>query len=235
MKINRSALIRFIAIDEALRDEHKNYSLEDLISLCSDKIKKIEGPDKGVSKRTTQLDLQYMRSSELGFNAPIVVKDRKYYAYSDPDYKLTDIPIADQDQTLLMETIKVLEQYQAFKGSSKISLAHKILSASDDHDPVVTDIKLPKTSKSKKNKKKVVFSCSKKVANKIQKSPIHPSQIRESKSSKSSVFSIEVPLTPVIENTLLNYGADIVIKKPKKLKQKMENFYAQAYIAYKKK
>ncbi len=235
MKINRSALIRFIAIDKALREEEKNYSLEDLIALCSEIIKDIEGPDKGVSKRTTQLDLQYMRSSELGFNAPIVVKDRKYYKYSDPDYRLTDIPIADQDQTLLTETIKTLEQYRAFKGSESISLAHKILSSSDDNASKDVFIKFPEESKSKKKKKKVIFSCSKKVANIIQKSPIHSSQIRESKSSKSSVFSIEVPLTQAIENTLLNYGADIVIKKPKKLKQKMENFYAQAYIAYKKK
>jgi hypothetical protein len=32
-----------------------------------------EGIDKGISKRTVQMDIQMMRSEKLGYNAPIVV------------------------------------------------------------------------------------------------------------------------------------------------------------------
>jgi len=55
------------------------WTLQDLIDACSDALYEYEGIDRGVSKRTVQSDIQIMRSDKLGYNAPIVVVDRKYY------------------------------------------------------------------------------------------------------------------------------------------------------------
>lgn len=43
-----------------------------------------EGIDKGISRRTIQMDIQMMRSEKLGYNAPIVVYENKFYKYEDP-------------------------------------------------------------------------------------------------------------------------------------------------------
>ena len=47
-----------------------------------------EGGSNPVSRRTFQNDLALMRSDRLGYNAPIVVRENKYYEYEDPDYRM---------------------------------------------------------------------------------------------------------------------------------------------------
>ena len=42
---------------------------EDLVDACSDALYEYEGIDKGISKRTVQMDIQLMRSEKLGYNA----------------------------------------------------------------------------------------------------------------------------------------------------------------------
>ena len=44
-----------------------------------------DGRDENVSRRTVQGDIQMMRSDKLGYNAPIVVRQNRYYTYEDPE------------------------------------------------------------------------------------------------------------------------------------------------------
>ena len=93
MPANKNALLRYKTIDRCLRNRSREWTLEDLIEACSDALYEYSGKDDYVSRRTIQTDIQRMRSSELGYNAPIVVYDNKYYTYSDPDYSITDTPV----------------------------------------------------------------------------------------------------------------------------------------------
>jgi len=95
--------------------------LEDLIDACSDALYEYEGIDKGVSKRTIQGDIQIMRSDKLGYNAPIVVVDRKYYTYEDRDYSITNIPISEQDLNKLIESVELLKQFKGFSHFEELS------------------------------------------------------------------------------------------------------------------
>nr|MBX2840503.1 phytanoyl-CoA dioxygenase [Flammeovirgaceae bacterium] len=97
MPVNRNALIRFKTIDKCLQNHYRKWTLDDLIDACSEALYEYEGIDKGVSKRTVQADIQMMRSDKLGYNAPIIVEERKYYAYEDKEYSITNIPLTDQD------------------------------------------------------------------------------------------------------------------------------------------
>lgn len=81
MSINKLALIRYKTIDECLKNRFRNWTLDDLIDKVSDALYEYEGIDSGISKRTIQLDIQNMRSEKLGYNAPIIVVDRKFYTY----------------------------------------------------------------------------------------------------------------------------------------------------------
>jgi predicted DNA-binding transcriptional regulator YafY len=130
MPVNRNALIRYKTIDTCLRNKYRQWTLEDLIDACSDALYEYEGIDKGISKRTVQMDIQMMRSEKLGYNAPIVVYDNKYYKYGDEDYSITNTPLSEQDLKTMSEAVEVLRQ---FKGFSYFSGMGDIVSRLEDH------------------------------------------------------------------------------------------------------
>jgi len=88
MATNKNALIRYRTIDKCLQNRSRKWTLEDLIKACSDALYEFEGKATNVSKRTVQLDIQFMRSNKLGYNAPIVVYQKKYYTYEDDLYSI---------------------------------------------------------------------------------------------------------------------------------------------------
>lgn len=130
MPVNRNALIRYKTIDTCLRNKYRQWTLEDLIDACSDALYEYEGIDKGISRRTVQMDIQMMRSEKLGYNAPIVVYDNKYYKYEDEDYSITNTPLSEQDLKTMSEAVEVLRQ---FKGFSYFSEMGDIVSRLEDH------------------------------------------------------------------------------------------------------
>ena len=114
MPVNRNALIRYRTLDNCLRNRFRKWTLNDLIDACSDALYEYEGIDKGISRRTVQADIQLMRSDKLGYNAPIIVVDKKYYTYDDKEYSITNIPLTDQDLNRLTEVVDVLRQFKGF-------------------------------------------------------------------------------------------------------------------------
>ncbi|MDU1891809.1 MAG: WYL domain-containing protein [Dysgonomonas sp.] len=130
MPVNRNALIRYKTIDTCLRNRYRRWTLEDLIDACSDALYEYEGIDKGISKRTVQMDIQMMRSEKLGYNAPIVVYENKYYTYEEDDYSITNTPLTEQDLKVMSEAVEVLRQ---FKGFSYFAGMGDIVSRLEDH------------------------------------------------------------------------------------------------------
>lgn len=140
MPANRNALIRYKTIDTCLRNRYRQWTLEDLIDACSDALYEYEGIDKGISRRTIQMDIQMMRSEKLGYNAPIVVYDNKYYTYEDPDYSITNTPLSEQDLKVMSEAVEVLRQ---FKGFSYFSEMGEIVNRLEDHVTSVRQQTIP--------------------------------------------------------------------------------------------
>jgi len=114
MSVNKLALIRYKTIDSCLKNRYRKWTLEDLIEKVSDVLYESEGITSGVSRRTIQADIQLMRSDKLGYNAPIVVLNKKYYAYEDPAYSITNAPINDADVDKMKEIVAVLKQFNGF-------------------------------------------------------------------------------------------------------------------------
>ena len=114
MPINKLALIRYKTIDNCLQNRFRKWTLDDLVEACSRTLEEFEGIRHGVSKRTVQLDIQNMRSEKLGYNAPIIVTDKKYYSYEDKNYSITNIPLTSQDLGTLTEVVEVLRQFKGF-------------------------------------------------------------------------------------------------------------------------
>ena len=142
MPVNRNALIRFRTIDNCLRNRFRKWTLEDLVEACSDALYEYEGILKGVSRRTIQMDLQLMRSDKLGYEAPIIVKDKKFYSYEDPDYSITNIPLTDQDLGKLTEVVEILRQFKGFSHFNELNgmvqkLEDRIHTAKTKQAPVI--------------------------------------------------------------------------------------------------
>lgn len=114
MSINKLALIRYKTIDNCLQNRFRKWTLDDLIEACADAIYEYEGITSGISRRTVQLDIQNMRSEKLGYNAPIIMSDKKFYSYEDKNYSITNTPLSPQDMETLNEVLGVLKQFKGF-------------------------------------------------------------------------------------------------------------------------
>ena len=130
MPVNRNALIRYKTLDKCLQNRYRKWTLNDLIEACSDALYEYEGIDKGVSKRTVQADIQVMRSDKLGYNAPIIVVDKRYYTYEEPTYSITNIPLTDQDLGMLTDAVAFMKQ---FKGFSHFKELDAMVQKLEDH------------------------------------------------------------------------------------------------------
>ncbi len=120
MATNKNALIRYRTIDKCLQNTNRQWTLTDLITACSDALYEYEGKDSNVSKRTVQLDIQLMRSDKLGYNAPIIVYQKKYYKYENPNYSITNVPLNDMDLDILTESMEMLRQFKDFSLFSEL-------------------------------------------------------------------------------------------------------------------
>lgn len=115
MPVNRNTLLRYKTIDRMLR-KGRRVTLDELIDACSDALREAGGLEN-VSRRTIQHDIQEMRYSQaLGYYAPIIVVDKKYYKYEERGYSITQIPLSSEDMVQLSEAVDLLKQMSSFKG-----------------------------------------------------------------------------------------------------------------------
>jgi predicted DNA-binding transcriptional regulator YafY len=142
MSLNKNALIRYKTIDACLQNRYRKWTLEALVDACSAALYEYEGIGKGVSVRTVQMDIQLMRSEKLGYNAPIVVLNKKFYTYEDPKYSITNIPLTAQDLSTLGEVVTLLKQFKGFTHFQEVDdmvgrLEHKIFIGKNVQSAVV--------------------------------------------------------------------------------------------------
>lgn len=130
MPVNKNALIRYRTIDSCLRNRRRKWTLQNLIDAVGDALYEYEDIHKGISRRAIQMDLQAMRSDKLGYSAPIIVVDKKYYTYEDPEYSITNIPLSEVDLSRMNEAVEVLKQ---FKGFSHFSSLNEVVQKLEDH------------------------------------------------------------------------------------------------------
>jgi hydroxymethylpyrimidine pyrophosphatase-like HAD family hydrolase len=113
MPTNLNALLRYKVIDECLKNNQINCSIDLLIKRCSNALSESTGQLKSISERTIREDIRILRSDVLGFNAPIVFENGRYF-YKDKNYSLFSKPINQlqvlkQVQELLIENFEKMD------------------------------------------------------------------------------------------------------------------------------
>ena len=142
MPYNKLALLRYKIIDQCLQNRYRKWTLEDLMAAVSEGLYEYEGIRSGVSKRTIQLDLQNMRSDKLGYHAPIIVLEKKYYTYEDKNFTLAKANLSRQDLESLGDIVRLLQQFKGFHYFEDMStvigkLEDKILRQSKQQTPLI--------------------------------------------------------------------------------------------------
>ena len=66
-----------------------------------------------------------------GYNAPIIIIDKKYYSYEDPDYSISNIPLTTQDLNVLQEVSHLLRQFKGFSHFGEVTEMVNKLKAQD--------------------------------------------------------------------------------------------------------
>lgn len=111
MPVSKNALIRYKTIDRCLQNHYRRWTLDDLIAECSDALSELTGRDENISRRTIQGDLKAMKDL---YNAPIKLRDHKYFIYEDEDFSITESPLSAQDVAKMGEAVNVLRQLSGF-------------------------------------------------------------------------------------------------------------------------
>jgi predicted DNA-binding transcriptional regulator YafY len=142
MPVNRNALIRYRTIDKCLQNRRRKWTIENLIDACNDALAEFESIEKGISMRTIRMDINAMRSDKLGYNAPIIVNDKKYYTYEDADYSIANSPLSSEDLSVLQEASLLLQQFKGFTHFADMNemiqkLEDKIYSESNQQHSVI--------------------------------------------------------------------------------------------------
>ncbi|TWR29937.1 RNA 2'-phosphotransferase [Mucilaginibacter pallidiroseus] len=142
MPVNRNALIRYRTLDACLQNRRRKWTLDDLMDACGEALYEYQGINTGVSRRTIQADIEMMRSNKLGYEAPIIVVDKKYYTYSDKNYSITNIPLNQQDIQVLTEVSDLLKQFKGFGHFSDVNemvskLEDKIYTQKTQSAPII--------------------------------------------------------------------------------------------------
>jgi predicted DNA-binding transcriptional regulator YafY len=142
MPVNRNALIRYRTIDKCLQNRRRKWTIDDLMAACNDALYEYDGIETDISLRTIRLDIKAMRSDTLGYNAPIIVQDKKYYTYDDADYSIANSPLTAQDLGILQEVSHLLRQFKGFTHFNEVSemvnkLEDKIYSEQHQQAPVI--------------------------------------------------------------------------------------------------
>lgn len=131
MPANLNALIRYKRIDTCLRNPYIRCTIDKLQEVCTDALSEYRGIYKLVSERTIRDDLRVMRSSMLGFNAPIVFENGSY-KYSDEEFSIFSTPISEIN--LLKEISEVLMQERNNLSNPEVdTLLEKIVSITGDY------------------------------------------------------------------------------------------------------
>jgi hypothetical protein len=232
MQINRTALTRYKTIDHCLCNRERNWTLLDLMEACGRALQDEDGREEAVvSRRAIQMDLDLMRSATKGYNAPIVVVDKKYYTYEDPHFSITKIPLTAHDLSQIEQIAQLLEHfkgYEYFKEADEwvTQLKNKslgienIIVSPTAEESTLSDA--PFSLSSVGNTSTVEFYALGDYAPELIANPLHPSQkLLNVRIDKLHHFSIEVVIDLQLERLLLSYGEFIEILAPKPLRLKL--------------
>jgi predicted DNA-binding transcriptional regulator YafY len=113
MPANKYALLRYRIIDRCLTNKQKPYpSRDELRDACEEAL--YGSGSSAISLSTIDKDLWAMKNEgELGYYAPIAFsREHKGYFYSDPNYTINEVSLAEDDLEAIRFAAAILDQFR---------------------------------------------------------------------------------------------------------------------------
>lgn len=196
---------RLLIIDKCLHDDRRTWSLNDLIEAC-------QSTEKN-SKRSVQADIETLRKV---YNAPIIVKDKKYYSYGE-EYRLVDSLLSSFDKSNIANALNTIADYCDFKQMSGVEPRLYDLYA---YIGMSLNIPVPSKSGECKSLKPIMVRLwvDSSIVEKIRRHPIHYTQKIEQEEIDGSInIVMNIPITSDFENYLLLNSPQIRVTYPQTL------------------
>lgn len=124
MPITKNALLRYKILDECFSNRYKCFFIEDLISICSERISEFYGIEKSVSRRQIFEDIKFMESVD-GYDAPIEhLKEGKrvFYRYEDPNFSIFKKPFNIHEVETITEAIEIFSRIQGLEWADSLKV-----------------------------------------------------------------------------------------------------------------
>lgn len=219
-----SALIRYKTIDACLSDRSRKWTLADLMEACGQALHAAGDRDnKPISRRALQMDLELMRSAEEGYNAPIVVVDKKYYTYANPEFSIVKNPLTAHDRREIEQIADILAQFEPYAHFEEARQWTQQLRNKAQGLVTAAAPSTPSFALTENGPKTVVeFYVDAPLVEHYQQNPLHSSQQLVSvRIDQRHLFSIEVVIDVELEKLLLAQGEHLEIVSPKPLRLKI--------------
>ncbi len=204
---------RLLIINQCLKDNSKKWSLQDLIDACNKTGKN--------SKRSVQADLELMRNSEAGYNAPIKVVEKKYYSYDDKKYSLLNQSLTETDKQNILNALDVLYDYASFASLKNIDTSLFSL-----HEKIAISLNLPLPVKEEKENNTAVFVrlwVNYTIADEIIDKPIDESQkVELAEIDGSLILQLNTVINKKFEDYLAANSENIKVLTPNSLQAKIK-------------
>lgn len=204
---------RLLIINQCLKDNSKKWSLQDLIDACNKTGKN--------SKRSVQADLELMRNSDTGYNAPIKVVEKKYYSYDDKKYSLLNQSLTETDKQNILNALDVLYDYASFASLKNIDTSLFSL-----HEKIAISLNLPLPVKEEKENSTAVFVrlwVNYTIADEIIDKPIDESQkVELAEIDGSLILQLNTVINKKFEDYLAANSENIKVLTPNSLQAKIK-------------
>lgn len=126
MRVNKSALVRYQAIDRCLRNTGRYYTIEDIQNECNKVLQELYSSEKTVSTRQIYDDIKFIADS-AGYGAELIKireNGKTYYRYKDPHFSINQTILSNEEVIKLKSAIDILLQ---FDGLPQFECLYEIL------------------------------------------------------------------------------------------------------------
>lgn len=114
MSINKNAYLRYQVLDKCFSNRYRMFFIDDLLEEVNKALEDFNGDGSKVERRQLFDDIKFMES-EVGFTVPLERKrqgKKVYYRYSDPDFRIQNQKISDDEVETINSALMVLLRFR---------------------------------------------------------------------------------------------------------------------------
>ncbi|MBQ7855259.1 MAG: WYL domain-containing protein [Muribaculaceae bacterium] len=157
MPKNKNAMVRYKILDELLRDQYHEYSINDLTQEVNDYLSDLNSQSEGVGLRTIQKDLNDLKSIFLVdikewwvsyYNKELrKTTQKKCFRYTDPSFSIFKKELSDDEKFLIREALSLLGKFDGLPDFDGLNSLKSSLGIDKSYNAIVSFDKNPKEDK----------------------------------------------------------------------------------------